>query len=73
MMKEETRLKVPSPYYCYMRLLFDRFENQKEIKTPNEITEGNFQNLEYQIDAIKEGLKIIEQHHGVIVADVVGL
>jgi hypothetical protein len=38
MIKEETWMKVPSPFYCYMRLLFDRFENKKKIDTPADIT-----------------------------------
>lgn len=73
MIKEETWMKVPSPYYCYMRLLFDRFENKKKIDTPADITWWDYQDLEYQVDAIKEWLKIIEQHNWVIIADVVWL
>ncbi len=37
MLKEETWLKVPNPYYCYLRLLFEYFENTKEIKTPGDM------------------------------------
>ncbi|MEI8008482.1 MAG: hypothetical protein WCI00_03520 [bacterium] len=38
MLKEETWLKVPKPYYCYLRLLFEFFENKEDIITPYHIT-----------------------------------
>ena len=73
MLKEETWLKVPNPYYCYLRLLFEYFENTKEIKTPSDITWWMFTDLQYQIDAIKDWLAMIEKHNWVIIADVVWL
>ena len=73
MLKEETWLKIPRPYYCYLRLLFEYFESKEKINTPNDITHGEFEDLQYQIDAIKDWMKMLEEHNGVIIADVVGL
>jgi hypothetical protein len=40
MFKEETWLKVPSPYYCYIRLLKEYFLNNKSknLETPESLT-----------------------------------
>lgn len=65
----------PSPYYLYLRVLDEYFsvENKIELKTPNEITGGQYTDLQYQVDAIKLGIDRISKFNGVIVADVVGL
>ncbi|MBW7954428.1 helicase [Candidatus Gracilibacteria bacterium] len=75
MFKEETWLKVPTPYYCYIRLLKEYFLNNKNkfLETPESLTNGAFTDLEYQIRAIEDGVKTIEEHNGVIISDVVGL
>lgn len=73
MLKEETWLKMPRPYYCYLRLLFEHFENREQIITPYHITHGEYEDLQYQVDAIKDGMKMLDEHNGVIIADVVGL
>lgn len=73
MLKNETRLKLSEPYYCYMRLLSEYFKENQDISYPSDITDSHFQDLEYQTDAIKKALHIIDEHNGVIVADVVGL
>jgi len=73
MLKNETWLKLSKPYYCYMRLLSEYFKENQDVLFPSDITEGHFQDLEYQTDAIKKALHIIEEHSGVIIADVVGL
>jgi superfamily II DNA/RNA helicase len=73
MLRNETWLKVSDPYLCYIRLLSEYFQETKEISYPSEITENTFQDLEYQTDAIKRGLHIINEHNGVIIADVVWL
>lgn len=46
---------------------------QREIKTPEKISRGEFANLNYQLDAIRQGLDCLEKYDGVIIADVVGL
>lgn len=75
MFKEETWLKVPTPYYCYIRLLKEYFLNNKNkfLETPESLTNGAFSDLEYQIRAIEDWVKTIEEHNGVIISDVVWL
>lgn len=75
MFKEETWLKVPTPYYCYIRLLKEYFLNNKNkfLETPESLTNGAFTDLEYQIRAIEEWVKTIEEHNWVIISDVVWL
>lgn len=67
--------QTPTPYLLYLRILYEYFniDSSKQIKTPSEITEGQFLNLKYQEDAIRMALETIEVHNGVIIADVVGL
>lgn len=72
-LKTETWLKLTEPYLCYIRLLSEYFKDEERIKTPSDLTWEKFWNLEYQIDAIKKGLKIINEHNWVIIADVVWL
>ena len=65
----------PTPYQIFIRILYELFNavDANEVKTPNEITNGKFFNLRYQIDAVKLGLDCINKNNGVIIADVVGL
>ncbi len=61
--------KLPKPYLVYVRVLHELFSiPDKKINLPKGVLD-----LEYQKDAIKLGLKTIEKHDGVIIADVVGL
>jgi len=73
MLKNETWLKLSKPYYCYMRLLSEYFKEHQDVLFPSDITEWHFQDLEYQTDAIKKALHIIQEHNWVIIADVVWL
>jgi superfamily II DNA or RNA helicase len=75
---EHTWLKTLTlPFLLYVRVLHEYFEGTTEtIKTPAGLTrtrDAQYMNLEYQTDAIKEGLEKIKRHSGCIVADVVGL
>lgn len=72
-LKQETWLRLTEPYLCYIRLLSEYFKDEEGIKTPSDLTWEKFWNLEYQIDAIKKWLKIINEHNWVIIADVVWL
>ncbi len=65
----------PSPYHLYLRVLdeYFRIKDVEKMKTPQEITDGRFYNLRYQVDAINLGIDRIQKFGGVIVADVVGL
>ncbi len=66
---------VPDPYKVYIRILHELFgkELENDIHTPQDITYGQFSNLEYQLDAIKMGIDRVEKYDGVLIADVVGL
>lgn len=67
--------KIPKPYLLYLRVLLEYFDvkRQADIKLPYEITDNKYINMKYQTDAIAKALYILEQHSGVIIADVVGL
>lgn len=67
--------KLYRPYLFYIRVLDEYFslKDQGKVMLPSKITGGKFFNLQYQIDAIKRSLKIIEEHNGVMICDVVGL
>ncbi|MDD2300650.1 MAG: helicase-related protein [Proteiniphilum sp.] len=67
--------KLYKPYLFYVRVLDEYFsmEDHARISLPSKITKGKFFNLQYQIDAIKKSLKIIDEHNGVMICDVVGL
>jgi superfamily II DNA or RNA helicase len=67
--------KLFKPYFIYLRVLHEYFSiaYNKSIKLPNEITKDRFLDLKYQTDAVKLALHTIENHNGVIIADVVGL
>lgn len=73
--KENTWIeKTPKPYLVFIRVIHELFSiPDKKVSLPGHITKGEYFNLKYQADAIKEGLDIIEKHNGVIIADVVGL
>ncbi len=67
--------KLYAPYLMYIRVLHEYFNipSKDNILTPHDITEGRYTNLKYQTDAVKLALNAIENHNGVIIADVVGL
>ncbi|MDD5769057.1 MAG: helicase-related protein [Methanothrix sp.] len=65
----------PSPYHVYIRVLHELFgqDEKVDIRTPKQITNGDFSDLEYQLDAIKIGMDRLAKYDGAIIADVVGL
>lgn len=67
--------KLYRPYLMYLRVLNEYFSTPSDtnLLTPSDITGGVFTDLQYQLDAVKMALKAIENHSGVIIADVVGL
>jgi len=71
--KTQTWLKTPEPYYCYIRLLHEYFQNNMPIIWPNQITWWLYQDLQYQTEAIKRWLSVLWEHGWVIIADVVWL
>jgi len=69
------KFAVPSPYTIYLRVLHELFQQNEieSLKTPKNITNGAYSDLEYQIDAIKMVIDKLNKYDGVILADVVGL
>lgn len=67
--------KLPNPYLLYLRVLIEYFTitRRDTIVFPSDITDEKFKNFKYQIDAIIRAISILQQHNGVIIADVVGL
>ena len=67
--------KLYSPYAMFIRILKEYFTqpDDKNILKPSDITDGIYTDLKYQMDAVQMSLKAIENHDGVIIADVVGL
>jgi len=73
----ETLVKDISPFEAFCLVLktyLDSFE-QKEIGDSliETLKKNNYKPYQYQLDAVKQALAIIEKNNGVIVADVVGL
>ncbi len=76
-LEKETLIKKITPFEAYclvLKTFIDSYEN-KEIGTSIiEIMEKNgYKTYNYQLDAVRQALGIIDQHNGVIIADVVGL
>ena len=67
--------RVPKPFEIYMRVMSELFkvEIDEDILVPSKITNGNYWDLEYQLDGIRLGLDRIKKYSGVILADVAGL
>lgn len=66
---------MPSPKQLYIKVL-DEYFSTNQIQTtslPSKITDGKFLDLRYQLDAISRAIKILQEHSGVLIADVVGL
>jgi superfamily II DNA or RNA helicase/HKD family nuclease len=75
--KKETLIKEITPFEAFILVLktyLDSFESrevgQSLIKT---LEENGYTAYQYQLDAVKQSLGIIENNNGVIIADVVGL
>jgi DNA or RNA helicases of superfamily II len=64
-----------TPYELYLKFLYEYFkeelDNTQNLDTSN--LPENFKNLEYQRQAVLNAKKIIEEHGGVFISDVVGL
>lgn len=67
--------KLYRPYLMYIKVLNEYFSipSKDNMLTPYDVTDGKYSNLKYQTDAVQMALNAIENHNGVIVADVVGL
>jgi SNF2 family DNA or RNA helicase len=66
--------RLPRPFLMYLRVLDETFTiPQSVLRMPAEITRNRYMNLKYQTDAVRQAIRIIERHNGVLIADVVGL
>ena len=71
-LKNSWPLATPEPYLIYLKVLYELYgdalgeEPPIATKPPVELTE-------YQQDAVATGLKMLEQHNGCYIADVVGM
>ena len=69
---------VLSPRETYLKLLIDQFGDIINFDgriTPDDYMphDPNFKQLTYQKEAVNQGFSILKEHHGFILADVVGL
>lgn len=76
-LKEETLIKEITPFEAYAYVLksyLDTFKGVELSKGVEDLLEKNgYRRYNYQLDAVKQGVSIIERNNGVIIADVVGL
>ncbi len=61
-----------TPYEIYMKVLINTFGEQVEDDFTMELPAG-VRDLKYQRDAVIQGYQLLLRHHGVFLADVVGL
>jgi len=75
--EKETLIKEVSPFEAFCLVLktyLDSFDQKKVGDTVISIMEKNgYKPYQYQLDAVKQAINIIENYNGVIIADVVGL
>ena len=75
--ENDTLVKQVTPFEAYaliMKTYLDSFEQKDLGQTVIDLLEKNgYKKFEYQLDAVKQSLAIIEKQNGVIIADVVGL
>lgn len=77
LIEKDTLVKEVTPFeaYCFLlKTYLDSFE-EKEISDTliKTLEDNNYKPYQYQLDAVKQALAIIENTNGVIIADVVGL
>jgi len=75
--ENDTLVKAVSPFEAFvliMKTYLESFEQKDLGQSIIELLEKNgYKRFEYQLDAVKQSLAIIEKNNGVIIADVVGL
>ncbi len=75
--KHRSLAATVTPFEAYALILktYLDLQEQKKIKPEVErlLEENGFKKFSYQIDAVNQALKIIEEYGGVVIADVVGL
>ena len=75
--KHKSQAATVTPFEAYALILktYLDLQEQKQIKPEVErlLEENDFKKYSYQVDAVNQALKIIEEYGGVVIADVVGL
>ncbi len=75
--EKQTLVKDITPFEAFVLVLktyLDSFEKKEVGQSLIKILEENgYKRYQYQLDAVKQALAIIEKNNGVIIADVVGL
>ena len=75
--ERETLIKEVSPFEAFCLILktyLDAFDEKKVGDSIISLMEKNgYKPYQYQLDAVKQAMKIIDDYNGVIIADVVGL
>lgn len=76
-LEQETLIKEISPFEAYLLVLktfIDTYEHKNLDMYVSDILENQgYKKYEYQLDAVRQALAIIEKYNGVLIADVVGL
>ncbi len=77
LLEEETLVKEISPFEAYILILKTFLETytHKNLSTYviDILKKNGYKQYQYQLDAVKQALAIIETYNGVLIADVVGL
>ena len=65
-----------TPYEIYLKTLYEYFREEinsdKDVLAQNLLPEG-YMRLQYQIDAVIQARKVLQEYNGVFISDVVGL
>lgn len=77
LIKNQTHIREITPFEAYALVLKSYLETYEHKDISNYIIKilekNNYKVYKYQLDAIKQALAIIDNHNGVLIADVVGL
>lgn len=75
--ENESLVKDVTPFEAYCLVLKTYLDSFEQVEIGESITEtlqkNGYKKYQYQLDAVKQALAIIENNNGVIIADVVGL
>lgn len=76
-LKHKTLIAQPTPFEAYICVLKNYLESKqhKEIRSYvlDLLRRKRYQHYQYQLDAVRQALSVLEDMNGVIIADVVGL
>lgn len=77
LLNNETLIKEITPFEAFCLVIKHYIESYKQKDIKNYLLQllnkHNYKTYQYQLDAVKQALSIIEEHNGVLIADVVGL